>query len=298
MRAARQSDGSNFDAKFGGYNKANSNNLIFDQSKNQLQQQDDPLANIDTFGIAPTMSIGGDTHISQSIMSSPSGVNPSFSMLSLPASTSPPAMLVSNNKNNNISTAAPRNSDLPPGGHLYEVKIYTQQLGVMFFKPRELTDSLFLLTDRAVLEGLGDRPVTSFIIEGSPARSAGVELGHVLTKVNGVDVRNPREASRLIQESARPLPLQFYQPDTTVYVAEGEHLVQYNVKSSNVPKSSKDWKPKYVVIGGIIAQPWMMNMYRSKVSQCIFRYCPYYITLTILPLLQTFSLTIYLFCYH
>ena len=276
MRAA-QSNGTSFDAKFGGYNRTGGGGTdrMLDQMQNgqgQSAQQDDPLASIDTFGIAPTTSIGGDTQISQSLMSSASGVNPSFSMLSSPASTAPPTMFgVSGNKNEGPTPSAPLNNELPPGGHFYEVKIYTQQLGVMFFKPRELTDSLFLLTDRTVLESLGDRPVTAFIIEGSPARSAGVELGHVLTKVNGVEVRTPREASRLIQESARPLPLQFYQPDTTVYVAEGEHLVQYNSKSVEAPKSSKDWKPKYVVIGGIIAQPWMMNMYRSKVKYIGFR---------------------------
>merc|ERR1712232_1085467 len=96
------------------------------------------------------------------------------------------------------------------------------------------------------------------------ARSAGVELGHVLLKVNGVDVKNPKEASRLIKEGPRPLPLLFYVPNTDVVVAEGEHMVKYDTRETTAPNSSKDWKPKYVVIGGIIAQPWMMNMYRSK----------------------------------
>jgi len=114
------------------------------------------------------------------------------------------------------------------------------------------------------VEGLEDRPVVAFIVEGSSARSAGVELGHVLLKVNGIDVKNPKEASRLIKEGPRPLPLLFYVPETSVVVAEGEHMVKYNTKETGAPNSAKDWKPKYVVIGGIIAQPWMMNMYRSK----------------------------------
>jgi hypothetical protein len=134
----------------------------------------------------------------------------------------------------------------------------------MFFKPQELTDSLFLQTDRTMVDALGDRPVVAFIVEGSSARAAGVELGHVLLKVNGIDVKNPKEASRLIKEGPRPLPLLFYVPDTTVVVAEGEHMVKYDTRDTNAPNSAKDWKPKYVVIGGIIAQPWMMNMYRSK----------------------------------
>ena len=156
------------------------------------------------------------------------------------------------------------NGELPSGGEYYDAKIFTPTLGVMFFKPQELTDSLFLQTEKEIVDGLGDRPVVSFIVEGSSARSAGVELGHVLLKVNGVDVKNPKEASRLIKEGPRPLPLLFYVPNTTVVVAEGEHMVKYDTKETNAPNSHKDWKPKYVVIGGIIAQPWMINMYRSK----------------------------------
>jgi hypothetical protein len=156
-------------------------------------------------------------------------------------------------------------SGLPPGGEWYDARIFTPTLGVMFFKPQELTDSLFLNTDREVVNGLGERPVVAFIVEGSSARSAGVELGHVLLKVNGVDVRNPKEASRLIKEGPRPLPLLFYVPNSDVVVAEGEHMVKYDTRETTAPNSAKEWKPKYIVIGGIIAQPWMMNMYRSKV---------------------------------
>ncbi len=156
--------------------------------------------------------------------------------------------------------------ELPPGGEWYDAKIFTPTLGVMFFKPQELTDSLFLQTDKAIVDSLDERPVVAFIVEGSSARSAGVELGHVLLKVNGIDVKNPKEASRLIKEGPRPLPLLFYVPDTSVVVAEGEHMVKYDSRETTAPNSAKDWKPKYVVIGGIIAQPWMMNMYRSKVS--------------------------------
>lgn len=154
--------------------------------------------------------------------------------------------------------------DLPPGGEFYDARIFTPTLGVMFFKPQELTDSLFLNTDRSLVDGLAERPVVAFIVEGSSARSAGVELGHVLLKVNGVDVKNPKEASRLIKEGPRPLPLLFYVPSTDVVVAEGEHMVKYDTRETTAPNSAKDWKPKYVVIGGIIAQPWMINMYRSK----------------------------------
>lgn len=164
-----------------------------------------------------------------------------------------------------VSDDKHRSGELPPGGEWYDARIFTPTLGVMFFKPQELTDSLFLQTDRGLVDALVDRPVVAFIVEGSSARAAGVELGHVLLKVNGIDVKNPKEASRLIKEGPRPLPLLFYVPDTTVVVAEGEHMVKYDTRETTAPNSAKDWKPKYVVIGGIIAQPWMMNMYRSKV---------------------------------
>eukprot|EP00934_Nitzschia_sp_Nitz4_P008647 Nitzschia sp. Nitz4//scaffold107_size73032//240//2564//NITZ4_005749-RA/size73032-processed-gene-0.117-mRNA-1//-1//CDS//3329532560//8637//frame0 len=176
----------------------------------------------------------------------------------------PPSQASVQNSERNVQEEKKDSGDLPPGGEFYDARIFTPTLGVMFFKPQELTDSLFLNTDRELVDGLGERPVVAFIVEGSSARSAGVELGHVLLKVNGVDVKNPKEASRLIKEGPRPLPLLFYVPSTEVVVAEGEHMVKYDTRETTAPNSAKDWKPKYVVIGGIIAQPWMMNMYRSK----------------------------------
>jgi len=161
-------------------------------------------------------------------------------------------------------TTKRKKGELPPGGEWYDAKIFTPTLGVMFFKPKELVESLFLQTEKKLVDALDERPVVAFIVEGSSARSAGVELGHVLLKVNGIDVKNPKEASRLIKEGPRPLPLLFYVPETSVVVAEGEHMVKYDTKDITAPNSAKDWKPKYIVVGGIIAQPWMMNMYRSK----------------------------------
>jgi len=156
--------------------------------------------------------------------------------------------------------------ELPPGGTYYDLRLFTPKLGIMFFKARELKDSLFVYTDQDIIDGLFDRPVAGFIAEGSSARTDGVKLGHVLVKVNGVEVKNRTQAHRLVKDGPRPLPLQFYVPDTEIVVAEGEHMVKYDSKTTDSPNSSKEWKPKYVVIGGVLAQPWMMNMYRSKVE--------------------------------
>ena len=81
-----------------------------------------------------------------------------------------------------------KKGELPPGGEWYDAKIFTPTLGVMFFKPKELVDSLFLNTEKEMVDALEERPVVAFIVEGSSARSAGVELGHVLLKVNGVEL--------------------------------------------------------------------------------------------------------------
>jgi len=167
-------------------------------------------------------------------------------------------------QNSSSNLPSGNQGELPEGGEFFDARIFTPTLGVMFFKPQELKDSLFLQTDPEMVDMLEERPVVAFIVEGSSARCAGVELGNVLLKVNGISVKNPKEASRLIKEGPRPLPLLFYVPNTTVVVAEGEHMVKYDTRETGAPLSAKDWKPKYVVIGGIIAQPSMMNMYRSK----------------------------------
>jgi len=213
-----------------------------------------------------------DTQLSHSqVLAAADGGDPWAEMGFGPAEPAPSSQSLVTGRDDAIvpvDNAHIKDGELPPGGEWYDARIFTPTLGVMFFKPQELTASLFLQTDKALVDALGDRPVVAFIVEGSSARAAGVELGHVLLKVNGLDVKNPKEASRLIKEGPRPLPLLFYVPDTTVVVAEGEHMVKYDTRDTSAPNSAKDWKPKYVVIGGIIAQPWMMNMYRSKV--CYF----------------------------
>ena len=112
--------------------------------------------------------------------------------------------------------------------------------------------------------GLEEQPVVGYVVEGSSAQSAGIKLGHVLLKVNGIKVETPEGASRAIEEGPRPLPLLFYLPDVEVVIAKGEHTVKYDTRNPAAPNSAKDWKPKYIIIGGIISQPWMLTMYPSK----------------------------------
>ena len=66
-------------------------------------------------------------------------------------------------------------------------------------------------------------------------------------------------------------------PQLVLTPAEGKHLVKYDTKELDAPTSSVDWKKKYVVVGGIVAKPWMMMMYYSKVgfgvSDCVACLC-------------------------
>jgi len=206
-------------------------------------------------------TVGGGT-ISDMRNAVPTKINPEADFFSSGPSTSAPVQPPVSSSGGEFRKSSPQ--QLPEGGEYFDARIFTPTLGVMFFKPQELKDSIFLQTDPEIVNSLEERPTVAFIVEGSSARSAGVELGNVLLKVNGIEVRNPKEASRLIKEGPRPLPLLFYVPDTPIVVAEGEHMVKYDTRETGAPLSAKDWKPKYCVIGGIIAQPWMMNMYRSK----------------------------------
>ncbi len=62
-------------------------------------------------------------------------------------------------------------------------------------------------------------------------------------------------------------------PELELSPAEGSHMVKYDTKTLDAPTSSVEWKAKYVVVGGIIAKPWMLNMYYNKVNYlCLLDY--------------------------
>jgi hypothetical protein len=124
---------------------------------------------------------------------------------------------------------------------------------------------LYCEASNELIEALGDRPVVAFTFKNSAAESAGAGVGHVLLKVNGVDVECPHHVSLLVRQSPRPLTLSFYIPPTKIVISEGPYMVKYDSKDLIAPSSNFDWKAKYVVVGGIVAKPWIMNMYRSKV---------------------------------
>ena len=154
---------------------------------------------------------------------------------------------------------------LPSDGEYYEARINARSLGTMFYTARNLEDTLFLRVPNNVVEALGSRPVVSYVAENSAAHHAGVNLGHVILSVNGESVANPEYCAGMIRNSPRPIVLRCYAPpELELTVTEGLHKVAYHNKDLEAPVSLSDWKEKFVVVGGIVTKPYMMNMFYKK----------------------------------
>ena len=156
---------------------------------------------------------------------------------------------------------------LPAGGEYYSARVTTPMLGAIFTSGRELRSTLFQSAGRSFVEAIGDRPVISFTIDGGAADTAGIRLGHVLLRVNGDDVRRTDDAVRMVGSASRPMTLEFWIPSEGVEVVktEGMCMVKYDNNATDAPRSSCEWKPKYVVVGDMLGKPHFIYMYRSKV---------------------------------
>lgn len=152
-------------------------------------------------------------------------------------------------------------------GECYNVSIYSSKLDIKFCFPHELRKSLYLECHEDFIQSLCKRPVVGYMLETSPLHDKKVVLGDILLSVNDVQVHTPKEANEKIRTSRRPLKLLFYAPKIKLTISEGFHMCKYNTSTAKPPSSSLKWKPKYVVIGGVIAvKPWMMYMYRNKIE--------------------------------
>lgn len=157
-------------------------------------------------------------------------------------------------------------NSLPKAGEYYEARINAKSLGAMFYTARDLEDTLLYHMPTNVIDAMGTRPIVAYVAEDSAAENNGVHLGHCVLSVNGRDVSSPEECAETIRNSPRPMMLRCYvMPELELSPAEGNHMVKYDTKSLDAPTSSVEWKAKYVVVGGIIAKPWMLNMYYNKV---------------------------------
>ena len=157
---------------------------------------------------------------------------------------------------------------LPAGGEYYNARIHVPKLGVLFFKATDLTKSLFSDANPEAVNAIGKRATVGHVFDGSAAEASGIGLGHVLLKVNGVECQSADEAAHMIKTAPRPLHLECYaspKEHCQAVVFASKHMVKYDDKGRYAPQSMWEWKPKYVVIGGVIADPLQMNMYRSKV---------------------------------
>lgn len=158
--------------------------------------------------------------------------------------------------------------NLPSEGEYYEARINAQSLGAMFYTARNLEETLYHKMPSNIIEALGSRPVVAFVTENSAAFNSGVTLGHVVLSVNGQEVADPEYCANMIRSAPRPMNLRCYvPPDMALTINEGTHLVKYDTRDMEAPKSSMEWKKKYVVVGGIVTKPWMMNMFYRKVSR-------------------------------
>ena len=156
---------------------------------------------------------------------------------------------------------------LPEGGEYYNARVTTTMLGAIFSSGKELRSTLFKTASNSFVEAIGDKPVISFTIDGSAADTAGIELGHVLLKVNGESVGHTDDAVKMVGAASRPMTMEFYIPNKNVRVvkSEGQCMVKYDNHSTDAPVSACEWKPKYVVVGDMLGKPHIIYMYRTKV---------------------------------
>eukprot|EP00956_Cyclotella_meneghiniana_P001554 scaffold1758_cov40-Cyclotella_meneghiniana.AAC.3 len=154
---------------------------------------------------------------------------------------------------------------LPKQGDYYEARINARSLGAMFYTARDLENTLLYNMPTNVIDSLKSRPIVAYVAENSAAYNAGVHLGHCILSVNGTEVSDPDECADVIRNASRPMNIRGYvMPELEVSLSEGKHMVKYDKKEMRAPSSTLEWKEKYVVVGGIVSKPFVLNMYRSK----------------------------------
>jgi len=154
---------------------------------------------------------------------------------------------------------------LPSEGEYYEARINARSLGAMFYTARNLEETLYHKMPNNIIEALATRPVVAYVAENSAAFNSGVHLGHIILSVNGHTTTDPEFCANMIRNAPRPMNLRCYVPPSMeLTINEGRHMVKYDTKDLEAPKSSVEWKRKYVVVGGIVTKPWMMNMFYRK----------------------------------
>ena len=206
----------------------------------------------------------------QAAQPDPSATQPASSNAAAPAYNQSNRTIDGTKQPDKPLTLDPTNN-LPTDGEYYEARINARSLGTMFYTARNLEDTLYVKMANNVIEALNSRPVVAYVAENSAAHNAGVQVGHVILSVNGQDITDPEKCANFIRTAPRPMSIRVYvPPELELTISEGRHLVKYDTKDLEAPKSGIEWKRKYVVVGGIVAKPYTMNMFYNKVS--MFRY--------------------------
>ena len=233
------------------------------QQQQQQQQSDDAdFWNEMSFGlIQPTINANGADH-------SRSLVTPGNSVYSSSTASDDEEKMFDDYRSHDVSPVALDERGLPAGGEYYNARVTTTLLGAIFSSGYELESTLFKPASNTFIDAIGKRPVASFIIDGSAADTAGIQLGHILLSVNGVSVSTTDEAVRMITTAPRPMTMEFHIPNNEVKVlkTEAQCMVKYDDQSTDAPQNFTGWKPKYVVVGDVLGQPHILYMYRSKVE--------------------------------
>ena len=132
------------------------------------------------------------------------------------------------------------------------------------YTANELAATAFRKVSPDLIRQLSARPIVAFVASQGGAAQAGVQIGDICTSVNGVAVSTAKQAASEVRKGSRPLALTFLRADIAMSLDEGFHMVRYDTTDVRPPYEYSGWKPKYVVVGGIIAAPHMLMMYRSK----------------------------------
>jgi len=161
---------------------------------------------------------------------------------------------------------------LPAGGKYYEITLSAGNLGAAFVAAEEMGVNLFSAAPESFIKTLGRRPILGFTSTKSILDKVEVSVGDVVIKVEDQEVNDTKSVNvQLLKErnkrgSYRNIHLHMWKPPPSIHVthAENQCVVEYHSKSVDAPKTNADWKSKYVVVGGIAADPWVMNMYYTK----------------------------------
>mmetsp|Transcript_4084 Transcript_4084/g.5448 ORF Transcript_4084/g.5448 Transcript_4084/m.5448 type:complete len:798 (-) Transcript_4084:704-3097(-) len=177
----------------------------------------------------------------------------------------------------NKASADPNARDgygLPLGGEHFKATLKDGHFGAIFFRASEMRHHLYCSAPSSFVKALKNRPVVAYTSNDSVIDSAGISLGDVIIRVQDVEVKSPKNAMTVVhmlrneKSSFHGIELAVWRPPSSINVkpSQNQCMVEYHSRKTDVPPSSAGWKPKYVVVEGIVSKPHVIDMYYNKVS--------------------------------